>query len=82
MLALISPAKKLDTEKDAPLGDFTVPQHLDNSGELVDTVKELGKAKLKALMKLTELHLEKTKVTAQGVANLKKALPKCEIKGP
>ena len=54
MLALISPAKKLDTENEGPLGDFTVPQLLDKSDELVDTVKGLGKTKLKALMKLSD----------------------------
>ena len=54
MLALISPAKKLDTENEPPLGDFTVPQLLDNSEELVDTVKGLGKGRLKALMNLSD----------------------------
>ena len=54
MLALISPAKKLDTENEPPLGDFTVPQLLDNSEELVDTVKGLGKSRLKALMNLSD----------------------------
>ena len=54
MLALISPAKKLDTENGPPLGDFTMPQLLDNSEELVDTVKGLGKGGLKALMHLSD----------------------------
>ncbi len=54
MLALISPAKKLDAEKEPPLGDFTMPQLLDNSEELVDTVKGLGKGQLKALMSLSD----------------------------
>ena len=58
MLALISPAKKLDAELDAesapPLGDFTLPRLLDNSQELVDTVKDLGKGRLKALMNLSD----------------------------
>ena len=54
MLALISPAKKLDTDSEAPLDDFTVPQLLDKSGELVDTVKDLGKTKLKSLMKISD----------------------------
>ena len=54
MLALISPAKKLDADNQPPLGDFTIPQLLDNSEELVDTVKDLGKARLKALMKLSD----------------------------
>ncbi len=58
MLALISPAKKLDaelaTESEPPLGDFTLPQLLDNSEELVDTVRGLGKGRLKALMKLSD----------------------------
>ena len=34
---------------------------------------------LKALLKLTELRLEDTKVTATGVAALQAALPKCKI---
>ena len=54
MLALISPAKKLDTDNEPPLGDFTLPQQLDNSGELVGTVRNLGKARLKALMSLSD----------------------------
>ena len=54
MLALISPAKKLDVENEPPLGDFTIPQLLDNSEELVDTVKGLGKGRLKALMNLSD----------------------------
>ena len=54
MLALISPAKKLDAENEPPLGDFTMPQLLDNSEELVDMVKGLGKGRLKALMKLSD----------------------------
>ncbi len=54
MLALISPAKKLDAENEPPLGDFTMPQLLDNSEELVDTVKGLGKSQLKALMNLSD----------------------------
>ena len=54
MLALISPAKKLDTENEPPVDDFTIPQLLDNSEELVDTVKRLGKGRLKALMKLSD----------------------------
>ena len=54
MLALISPAKKLDTDNEPPLRDFTVPQLLDNSAELVDAVKGLGKDRLKALMNLSD----------------------------
>ncbi len=54
MLALISPAKRLDVKNEPPLGDFTIPQLLDNSEELVDTVKGLGKGRLKALMNLSD----------------------------
>jgi cytoplasmic iron level regulating protein YaaA (DUF328/UPF0246 family) len=54
VLALISPAKKLDTDNEAPLGDFTLPRQLDNSEELVDTVRGLGKSRLQALMKLSD----------------------------
>ena len=54
MLALISPAKRLDAENDVPFSDFTMPGLLDESQELVDTVKGLGKGRLKALMKLSD----------------------------
>lgn len=54
MLALISPAKKLDADNEPPLGDFTLPQLLGNSEELVDTLKSLGKRRLKALMNLSD----------------------------
>ena len=54
MLALISPAKKLDTENEPPLGDFTIPQLLENSEELVVTLKGLEKGRLKALMNLSD----------------------------
>jgi cytoplasmic iron level regulating protein YaaA (DUF328/UPF0246 family) len=54
VLALISPAKRLDTDNEPPLGDFTLPQLLENSEELVDTVKGLGKDELKALMNLSD----------------------------
>ncbi len=54
MLALISPAKKLDTENEPPLGDFTLPQLLDNSDKLVTAVRRLSKRRLKALMNLSD----------------------------
>ena len=54
MLALISPAKKLDTENEPPLGDFTIPQLLENSEELVVTLKGLEKGRLKVLMNLSD----------------------------
>ncbi len=54
MLALISPAKRLDTDNEPPLGDFSMPQLLYNSEVLVDTVKDLGKGRLKALMNLSD----------------------------
>ncbi len=54
MLALISPAKKLDADNDEPSGTYTMPDHLADSQELVDTVMALGKGRLKALMKLSE----------------------------
>ena len=53
MLALISPAKKLDVENEMPLDDFTMPGLLDESQELVEAVRKLGKGGLKALMKLS-----------------------------
>jgi len=54
MLALVSPAKKLDAETPAPLGAFSQPDFLDDTQELVDTLKAMPKSRLKGLMKLSD----------------------------
>ena len=59
MLALITPAKRLDTENEPPTGDFTIPHLLDNSEELVDTVKRLGKGRLKGFVVACPWHFQK-----------------------
>jgi len=45
-------------------------------------VGDAGLERLKGLTKLTSLGLIETKVTAQSVADLKKALPNCDIRSP
>ena len=41
---------------------------------------DAGLAHVKQSAALVHLHLERTKVTAKGVADLQKVLPKCQIK--
>ena len=43
-------------------------------------VTDAGLAHVKQSAALVHLHLERTKVTAKGVADLQKVLPKCQIK--
>jgi Leucine-rich repeat (LRR) protein len=47
--------------------------------DLSDHITDAGLPKLESLANLSHLHLAKSKVTAEGVQKLKKALPKCEI---
>lgn len=54
MLALISPAKKLDAENDPPVTEYTTPEHLTDSQELVDGLRDLGRDRIKAMMKLSD----------------------------
>lgn len=54
MLALVSPAKKLDFESDWHTDSFTQPAFLKNTKELVETTKRLSKPKLQNLMKLSD----------------------------
>ena len=44
-------------------------------------VTDAGLKELAVLTKLTSLDLSQTKVTADGVKELQKALPKCKITG-
>lgn len=54
MLALISPAKKLDFDSEISVTGFTQPVLLDHSKELVKTLKKLKANDLKKLMKLSD----------------------------
>ncbi|MGH1378580.1 MAG: peroxide stress protein YaaA [Alphaproteobacteria bacterium] len=54
MLALISPAKKLDFESDNPLDMHSQSDFLDHSQELVDTAKALSQSQIQGLMKLSD----------------------------
>ena len=54
MLALISPAKKMDFGSKNNLSTYTQPRFLDHSHELVDTAKNLSSNQLQNLMKISE----------------------------
>lgn len=54
MLILLSPAKTLDFERPAPVADYTEPEFLDRSAELVDTLNRLAPQDLASLMKLSD----------------------------
>lgn len=63
MLVIVSPAKKLDFVTDALVADWTIPEFLDQSSELVKEARKLSRDKLSKLMKLsdnlTELNYER-----------------------
>ncbi len=54
MLALLSPAKKLDFTSSPPVLEYTHPVFSEQSQALIDRLKDLPKNRLKALMKLSE----------------------------
>lgn len=54
MLLLISPAKKLDFDSIAQTEDFTIPDFLPQSQQLIDTLKPYSTEKLSKLMHLSE----------------------------
>jgi len=54
MLALISPAKKMDFESDWNKDQYTQPDFLAETQELVDTAKALSQSSLQTLMKLSD----------------------------
>lgn len=54
MLALISPAKKMDFETEWSIDDPTQPNFQGHSQELVDTLKALSATRLQSLMKLSD----------------------------
>ncbi len=53
MLMMISPAKKLDMETPVPVSAFTVPEFLDASQELVNSLRMLSAEELGKLMKIS-----------------------------
>lgn len=54
MLALISPAKKMDYDAEWDVENYTQPSFLDHSQELIDVAKTLPQSKLKSLMKISD----------------------------
>ena len=54
MLALISPAKKLDFQNRSPLSDHTQPMFQAECQMLVKTLKTMPKSQLKGLMSLSD----------------------------
>ena len=54
MLAIISPAKKLDFESEPKTDTHTLPDLLDETGTLVKKAKSLTRPKLKAMMKISD----------------------------
>ncbi|NQV83823.1 MAG: peroxide stress protein YaaA [Rhodospirillales bacterium] len=79
MLALISPAKKLDFETEPQSPKFTQPEFLDRSDILIKTAKRLSRAELGRAMnlsdKLTELNYRRFQdfATPFTLANAKQA---------
>ena len=53
MLVVISPAKTLDFENPSPIQDYTQPDFLDDSAELIDTLKKLEPDRIGALMSIS-----------------------------
>jgi len=54
MLMLISPAKTLDYESAVPVTDYTQPQLLDYSQQLINIAKKLSPAEIASLMKISD----------------------------
>jgi cytoplasmic iron level regulating protein YaaA (DUF328/UPF0246 family) len=79
MLALISPAKKLDFESDVAIADHTQPDFLEESERLVAAARKLSRAQLASTMhlsdKLTELNFKRFRdfTTPFDLANAKQA---------
>lgn len=54
MLMVISPAKTLDYETPATTSRFTLPQHLDDSQQLIEQLRELSPLQISDLMHLSD----------------------------
>lgn len=63
MITLISPAKKLDYESDVCTEEFTIPEGLDRSAQLINKLRKTSKKGISKLMglsdNLTNLNLER-----------------------
>jgi cytoplasmic iron level regulating protein YaaA (DUF328/UPF0246 family) len=53
MLIVISPAKKLDFTTPAPVSDYTQPDHLKQTAELIDVMRDKDSFEIADLMKLS-----------------------------
>ena len=53
MLMIISPAKTLDYESASPTGDFTMPELLDESQQLIDLMQQRDSFEIAELMKIS-----------------------------
>ena len=54
MLMVISPAKTLDYETPAATSRFTLPQHPDDSQQLIEQLRELSPLQVSELMHLSD----------------------------
>ncbi len=54
MIALISPAKKLNYDKELPTTEHTIPDGLENAAYLIKKLKKLSKKKIISIMGLSE----------------------------
>ncbi|MEP7703935.1 peroxide stress protein YaaA [Paraglaciecola sp. 25GB23A] len=54
MLVVLSPAKNLDFSTPAHLDDFTQPQLLEDSAELIERCRDLSPANISSLMKISD----------------------------
>lgn len=54
MITVISPAKKLDYQSDVCTEEFTIPEGLDRSAQLVSKLQKTSKKKISELMSLSE----------------------------
>jgi cytoplasmic iron level regulating protein YaaA (DUF328/UPF0246 family) len=54
MLMVVSPAKTLDYDTELPIKEFTQPEMLDESQELIDQLKKLTPVDVASLMKLSD----------------------------
>ncbi|WP_321389127.1 peroxide stress protein YaaA [Emcibacter sp.] len=54
MLVIVSPAKKLDYETDINVKDWTEPEYLEDSQELIKTARKLTRSDIGGLMKISD----------------------------
>lgn len=73
MLMVISPAKTLDYETPATTSRFTLPQHLDDSQQLIEQLRELSPLQISELMHLSD------KLAALNVARYASWTPRATV---